>query len=766
MMRQNRPMNPSRTRATQLVSAAGCVLALLVSGLAEARTYPVPIRSTNEDDLRNLYEDGLLSPEEFDTLLELLNNPIDINKASRGEIYDLPGVSIRVARLIVTERAKSPFRSLNQLAERIEGVDASLIEDIRPFAYAGGISGEDAKFDLDKVSGKARIRTGVYLEKPDPIENDHPNRTHALDQIGYDKMPATQLGAEAVYDRTYGIGFMSVIQPGIQGMIYSPESRDIYADYGQTVDLGRLYGFVEEDNWRVIVGSYSAGFGQGLTFDRTSRTQPNGWYKDVSVSADQLFRKFRFPIKMFGVAGTYMVSSGDVDFETTVFASTDKYNLYQYDMGMTGGEDLDWTQEELDSPRVYVDGQKVGWVTLPDVYRESLVGTNFTLRQGSRNQLGLTTYVGHQDRDVIEGMEDDLQFVIRGGWPVQQDTYGAIGLNGSTGTGPVDFFGEFTSTFTGGMAGQIQALIAPVGGEVELTLRRYGPGFDNPHGRASANADQYLGMRDRDEQGARVRGFYDLTESLRFQADVDLWQNILAGTTNLLTYGRLQWALREKDLVISIYGKRTDQNLAASGRGRVYGGDSETLFIDDPSGGVPDESSESIDLSSAIDRSGTRNFVGTTMAGRPIKPLLLSALYQRMYTDAGLLYPTEEGPCEYDYQIGQYTWFKARWDVVDPTILTYRVRYRDEDVHGSLGEHQLDMYLQWDQKFAERFTFTTRGMVGWQLSDPESDFKDYCDRQGVPELEGTCIADPALLVEEAVPNKPFGVIWAQLQMRF
>ena len=157
---------------------------------------------------------------------------------------------------------------------------------------------------------------------------------------------------------------------------------------------------------------------------------------------------------------------------------------------------------------------------------------------------------------------------------------------------------------------------------------------------------------------------------------------MLPGTWNLMTYGRLQYALREKDLTMSVYGKRTDQNLAAGGRGRVYGGDSDNLYVD-LVGSAPDEDSEVIDIAEAIDRSGTRSFVGLTMQGNPIKPLNLSALYQRMYTDAGLLYPTEEGPCEYDYQIGQYTWFKARWRVIEPPTLTSRTRPRDEDVHRS-----------------------------------------------------------------------------------
>ena len=113
-------------------------------------------------------------------------------------------------------------------------------------------------------------------------------------------------------------------------------------------------------SWEAIFGSFSAGFGLGLTFDRTSRTQPNGWYKDMSVTADEFYRKFRVPKGMFGAAATHFADLGSWNMESTVFASSDRYDLYQYDMGMTGGEAVDWSEVDTDSPRIYIDGQRVG----------------------------------------------------------------------------------------------------------------------------------------------------------------------------------------------------------------------------------------------------------------------------------------------------------------------------------------------------------------------------------------------------------------------
>ncbi len=741
-------------------------LALLCGGvptLATARTYPVEIGETNEDELRNLYEDGLLSAGEFDTLLELLNNPIDVNKASRPELYDLPYVTMATARSIVLGRRKGPYASLADMAERVDLVTTDVLEQIQPFATAG--IRDRSGFDKDKLSGKARIRSGMYFEPVQPIEGDHPNRTHTPRQLGYGNPPATQANADITYDRTYSAGAVVLSQPEIQGMVYNPASRDFHASYGQIVELGRVYTAIEKERWEVIVGSYSAGFGLGLTFDRTSRTQPNGWYKDLSVFADEFYRQFRLPRRLFGAAATVRTDLGSWEMESTVFASMDRYDLYQYDVGMTGGEAVDWTEIETDSPRVYIDGQKVGWMNLPNAYRESLAGVNATFMDGQRTSIGLTAYAGTQDRTVIEGVTNSNEYVIRGGYPVLTDTYGAVGLNGAWGTGMVDFFGEYAYSFTGGSGVLLKSVINPTGGEIELSARHYGTNFDNPHARGMAAPDEYQGMRDRDEQGLRAKGFYDISQRVRVTGTIDYWRSNLelAPLSNLMMYGRVNSWIVEKKFMLGVYGRRTDQNLASSGRGNVYGGSTDELYED-----IQTESG-TYDLTEATDRSGTRSFAGFQTRFVPIAPLDLSALYQRTWTDSGLLYPTEEGPCEYWYQIGHYGWFKARYKIVDPTTVTWRIRYRDDDLHGSREERMLDTYLQFDQKLPNRWKLVTRGLIGWDLRDAESEFKGYCDRQGAPVLDGTCVADPSAIDDDdtaANPVNKFGYVWLSVEKRF
>jgi hypothetical protein len=738
------------------------LLCVLAPTLATARTYPVEIGETNEDELRNLYEDGLLSADEFDTLIELLNNPIDVNRASRQELYDLPYVTMAAARSIVLGRRAGPYASLSDMAARIDLVTPDILDQIQPFATAG--IRQRAGFDKDQISGKARIRSGMYFEPIQPIEGDHANRTHTPRQLGYSNLPATQVSADITYDRTYSAGAVLMSQTDIQGMVYNPASRDFHASYGQIVELGRIYTSIEKERWEVILGSYSAGFGLGLTFDRTSRTQPNGWYKDLSVTADEFYRQFRLPRRLFGAAATFYTDIGSWQMESTVFSSMDRYDLYQYDVGMTGGESVDWTEIETDSPRVYIDGQKVGWMSLPNAYRESLAGVNTTLSDGERTSVGLTAYAGTQDRTVIEGVTTNNEYVIRGGYPVLTDTYGAVGLNGGWGTGMVDFFGEYAYSLTGGSGVLVKSIVNPTGGEIELSARHYGTNFDNPHARGTAAPDEYQGMRDRDEQGLRAKGFYDISQRVRVTGTVDFWQSNLelAPLSNLMMYGRVNTWLVEKKFMLGVYGRRTDQNLASSGRGNVYGGSTDDLYED------VQTDAGTYNLAEATDRSGTRSFAGLQARVVPIAPLDLSALYQRTWSDTGLLYPTDEGPCEYWYQIGHYGWFKARYKVIDPTTITWRVRYRDDDLYGSREERMLDTYLQLDQKLPNRWKIVTRGFIGWDLADPESEFKGYCDRQGAPVLDGTCVADPSATDDDtaANPTNKFGYVWLSVEKRF
>ena len=75
------------------ILAASMLTLLMLGDSAEARVYAVPIRVQDEDDLRELVDEGLIEEGDYQTLLELLDDPLDLNSASRSELFDLPGLT-------------------------------------------------------------------------------------------------------------------------------------------------------------------------------------------------------------------------------------------------------------------------------------------------------------------------------------------------------------------------------------------------------------------------------------------------------------------------------------------------------------------------------------------------------------------------------------------------------------------------------------------------------------------------------------------------
>lgn len=744
-------------RAERWLAGLAVITGLALSSAAHARVYPTPILITNEDDLRNLYEDGLLEDDDLQVLIELLNNPLNINSATRGELYDLPGVTFAMAGNIVQFRQDGFFETPNDLLQ-VEGFNETILDQVLPFVYTGSEIRSNTA-----VNGQLTVRSAWFADTVPEVDDDHPNRTHTPEQLGYGRKPATMATLTMRYGSEVEVGLAGLYQEHIRGLSYNDESHDFSANYGMVAELGRAYVSYDNGRHSAIVGSYSAGFGQGLVFDRTGRTNPNSFYKDLSITASQDFDRFRLPKRMWGGSYSATVARfGYWNLDATVFVSSARYDLYQYDMGVLAGRDWDDYSDSGSSPRVYIDGQKAGWMTLPNAYRESLIGGNLAL-SSSTVHLGLTSYVGALQTNTIDGVTDSGEFAIRGAYPTSP-RYGAVGADYGLTFRGVDLLGEAAFTFSGG-AGFLQRLLFyPRGGEVEVSLRRYGLNYDNPHARGLSAADEFEGMRDRGEQGARVKGTYAITDWLSVRGSADVWQDLRVDTGTVVNghvFGRIS-AQPIKLIRIDVYGNVVDRNLAERGRNQIYEGDISELYSSDSR-----EDPDSLVLAGS-DRSGMRAYYGTQLVLQPVDSIQLSALYQRMYEDAGLLYPKsvlgQTGPeCDYYYQVGQYAWFRAAFKPTDGSRISARIRYRDEDVHGNKDERWADGFIQVEQRFG-KISVAARGNLGFDLPDPDSEYTSYCDTLASPDLEGTCAVDPTLA--DAGERAPYGYVWLMVKARF
>lgn len=758
-------MKPSRTSGTaprsRTARPGALALAVLLAGrAADARIYPTTVLVDSEDDLRALYEDGLLEEADFETLRDLLYTPVDINRARRSDLYDLPGLTLdRVDALIAFRKANGAFATVDALRQ-VEGFDDEVMAQIRPFVEARPVR----KLELGEipVRGRIKARTALELEPVEPVEDDHANRTHTVEQLGYGPFPSTYIGGEVEAWRWLELGMLGILRQDVNGVAWDDERRDFHVSYGTVAELARVYAAAHRVRLDAVVGSYSAGFGLGLTLDRTQRTRPHGLYPDLTISGTD---EFKAPRRMFG-AGVrgFNLPLGPLSFDGTVLVSSTRGDVYQYDIAVAGGEPADPYLEELESPRVYLDGQRVGYVTIPNLWREDLAAANATLRLGDRAHIGFTGYAARQDRTLVEGMDEDYAFVLRDGWPVEP-TYGAFGLDMAYGTGHVDLQAELAHSAGGGNGMMVQTILSWPKTEVEATLRRYDEDFSNPYARGQANADTYYGQRDRDEQGARVKVESKPIKQLSLRGTADLWENMSAGVWNADLYARAAWA-PDRELDVVGFVQHRNRNLAVNDRTRVYGGDFEDEYLGDS---VGEDLVDETDLSGEadpIDRAGARNDVGVQIDVDKVPKTSITAFYKRYYEDAGLLYPADGEPCEPWFQIGQYTWLKVRYLPVDETALTWRLRYRDDDLYGSRGDRQLESYLQVDQKLPKRVKVSARGTIGKDLLDQPSEWEAACESGGQPELDGTCVVEDTETALDTEREKPYGAIWVSAEMRF
>ncbi len=755
--------------AWAIVPALVALVAVLPSP-AHARNYSTDIDVLDEQELRQLYYDGLLDDEEFEILLGLFDTPVDINTSGRQDLYQLPGVSDAVASAIVDERvANGVYAFLDDVAARVEEVDKELLDLIRPFVL----------LRLPKGSSPAvrgNFDFGLYkaFESRRPLVDDHPGKSHSARQLGYDNWPAMMFAGGAELFGWLDIGLAATVQEGMSSIAYEPASQDFYGTWGTPVFRPHTgYIRVQRPKGEVLLGTYDVHFGHGLVLSTLSGRDRHGLYvRRAGIGGSDSIREHSGLIGITARAPSVPVGRATLDL--TAVGSIRDYDQYVGYVGLSDGEDLDPADPATlaPGPRIWVDGQRTAYMTMPRVFRVGLVGGNVALRFNRRTAIGVTGYGAFLDKAVIEGVEDQNTLLLRQRWP-NDPGFGTVGVHGSFGVWLFDLSAEYGLFLSQGVAANAFFFVAemePAWGEFVLALRHYDEGYGNPFNRGESNADQLAGNRARNEQGIRFQATIAPDKKFEVRARVDLARNIRYDVLDLNVRGRLRgtpvpWLQLGGNVAF------TNQNLEINGREHTYGSLLRSVVSDVSYAGsnvieLEVDADELEDLLLSADRAVSHAGEKISWAGQvklQHKKLgNVTVRYKQDFTDNRKTF-LRNGACETDMQRGHSVRFIGRLKPTKSTTIAGGAAWFDEDWDGDKsngaenGPSAALGYLQVEQKIKNKVKFKLRGSLGRRLEDPPS----VCDegREGLPSYDYTYEPDE-------FDTRFFGELLFRMSMKF
>ena len=256
------------TRFIFLFLGAFILLGMSQLAVAQAVDRAIDLDIQNEDDILQLESDGRISEETALTLLEMLENPIDLNRADVTDLIVIPGISRREAQAIVDERrAVGGFARWRDVSQ-IDLLTAEQLRVLRGFA--------EIRPRVDRFDGQIRLDTF------DTRRDDKPYGARLRMRTDLNKQFFLGVVAEHEDDLQYQWAEASA-------QLISPAWR-----------FDKLYlAWSPGGVWRqVIVGNFTAGFGAGLTFNDAHRFTPKGIYTDDTTSS----------FRQRGIAGTWQVN--------------------------------------------------------------------------------------------------------------------------------------------------------------------------------------------------------------------------------------------------------------------------------------------------------------------------------------------------------------------------------------------------------------------------------------------------------------------------
>ncbi|HEY3450456.1 MAG TPA: hypothetical protein VGK67_29140 [Myxococcales bacterium] len=546
----------------RLFEAALALTAWLgLSSPSFAVQYETDVDIDNETDLYDLSARGEISAETLETLVDLLRDGVDLNAATREEIYELPGLMFEDVDAILK------YREQTRIVDPADLVAAGAITQAQLLQIAAFLVLRDG--DQVPVNGAVRLM-GAYSAED----------TQA---------PPLFLQARGRFPLNFSAGVaMATTRLQMRNLRYSLDSNGLIADApAYQFEVPKYFVQWKSALFQVAAGTFRIGFGQRLTLDNTTRANPDGFYPDEVVYLDSgdLQRECKYSGgNVDGSAcgpeaqGSYItpdfgwregfrglavslkkLSLGPVDLSAHAFGSYQNRRIYQYEVfNRATCEDPHSDSAECKAPAVAIAGdaaaRNFAYSTLADPYDEVAAGGNLTLGLGSGSHIGASGYWAmdlwrNDDPGLME-----LDFQEWSSRPYGRGSFGAVGIDGAARAGRLNLFGEVTRTFNampglygGGGWGAVGRIVGNVQKthEIEGSVHYYDRGFVNPLARPIANPDEFEGQRARNEAGLRIEYLGKPNEDWIVRANVDysLWPEDsaakgTAGLSNLDLYLR------------------------------------------------------------------------------------------------------------------------------------------------------------------------------------------------------------------------------------
>lgn len=527
---------------------------MLLPGTARAVGYEVFIDVETEEDLYDLLATSQISERSFDALLLLHQTRVEVNRASRLELYLLPNLDYAdVDRILAYRTEAGEIHGTDDLVAA--GVLASgLATSLRAF-----VSFRLWNVPRSHMDGflRAQLRwTGRHDRLPPPMA------------IQARVRGPRNLDAGVVGTLTRNRVRRPLWDAARNGLSVEPEAVRF--------EVPKAYVEWNADRWAIVAGTYRIGFGQRLTFDATDQVTPNGLFGDYELRRqNELGLRCR---RSRGELPQPPCPEADIARVTPDFAWTNRltgvgvgmkhlpigsgwmqaYAWGSYQMHRVLSSEIANARrcadprrdrdDDCSSPTVYVrtgdDRSPAAAVThasLPAVVGEGLAGANVSYFWNLRSHVGVTGY-GALPKWRVDGVA--LDFQEHSAKPFG-GAFGAVGVNAAAGFRRQDFSAEAARSFDrqagggGGYGAIVRSVTTLEAGEVDISARYYAARFANPYARPTSASDELDGLRARDEAGLRIRAATELGPRLALRALGDGWRALSSRQLRGLLFARL-----------------------------------------------------------------------------------------------------------------------------------------------------------------------------------------------------------------------------------